>query len=319
MKNGDLVLLLKKNDIKFFFLSFIFSLVVVLFPWEEVRNYDFIDLSRNIEKYKYPYYYFDYYTNIFSLKSFISDEPLWNYLNLWSGNIGVSPEAFFSSLAIVSLTIVCFYISKLSNYKYIILLINPVSLDFFLSQQRSALCFVIILLFLFINKKIKYIFLFFLPLIHSLSAMLLALFYFIENLINLKRNKKYNILLVLIFSLVFSVFLAFGRSLLSSYTDDSRFGEYDIIVNSYLYLAPWVIYFFWFILFSKEKNINFYFLVCFLSIYLLLSVFDFYAIRFLAMSIPFMLANLNNLSYRKSFVFIFMIHQLLLMYDWLKI
>jgi hypothetical protein len=318
MKNGEFVLLLKKKYIHFFIFSFIFSLVVVFFPWENIRNYDFIDLSRNIEKFKYPTYYFDYYSNVFSFKSFISDEPLWYYLNLWASNIGVSPEAFFSILAIISLTIVCFYIFNLSNGIYIVLLINPVSLDFFLSQQRSALCFVVLLSFVYFYKKVKYILFLFLPLIHSLSAMLLALFYFVENFINLKLNRKYNIVLVLLFSLIFSLFLAFGRSLLSAYTDDSRFGDYEVIVNSYLYLAPWFVYFIWFVVFSKRENLNFYFLVCFLSIYLFLSVFDFYAIRFLAMSIPFMLANINNLRYRKLFVFVFIVHQTLLMYDWLK-
>lgn len=313
------ILVLKKKDIYLLLLSFIFSILIVLFPWELIRQYQFIDLARNIEKYNYPYYYFDYYNNVFGIKSFISDEPLWYYLNLFSGALGVSAEVFFSFLAVLSITIVSFYISKYSSYKYIILLINPVSLDFFLSQQRSALCFVILLFFLLVNNKIKYLFLIFLPLIHSLSTMLIGLFYFIENFLNLKRKVNYNLLLVFLFSLGFSIFLAFGRSLLSSYTDDSRFGEYATVVNSYLYLAPWFFYLIFFVVFTKNKSINFYLFVCFLSIYLLLSVFDFYAIRFLAMSIPFLLANLNQLAYKKSFIFIFIIHQALLMYDWLKI
>lgn len=317
MKNMHLFV--KKEFIKLFLVSFVFSLFIVFIPWSSVRNYEFVDLSRNIEKYKYPYYYFDYYTNIFSIRSFVSDEPAWFYINLWSGILGVPAEVFFASLAVFCITIVCFYISKLSHYKYIVLLINPVSLDFFLSQQRSALCFVVILAFLSTVKKSKYILLMFLPLIHSLSAMLLLIFYFVENFINVKSKLILNFLLIFFFSLVCSIFIAFGRTLLSAYTDDSRFGEYDVMVNSYLYLMPWIIYYFWFVFLSRNKDRNYYLLICFLGIYVILTIFDFYAIRFLAMTIPFMIANLNNLQYKRYFIFIFSMHQMMLMYDWLKI
>ena len=146
--------IIKKNNVKVFLISIVFSLMMVIFPWSTLRNYD---LLRNIEKYRFPNYYFDYYSNIFSLRSFISDEPLWYYLNVFGAKLGLSPEVFFSIIAVFSLTIVCFYISKFSNYKYLYLLINPVSLDFFLSQQRSALCFSILVFTLFFLIKVKII------------------------------------------------------------------------------------------------------------------------------------------------------------------
>lgn len=311
--------IIKKNNVKVFLISIVFSLMMVIFPWSTLRNYDFIDLLRNIEKYRFPNYYFDYYSNIFSLRSFISDEPLWYYLNVFGAKLGLSPEVFFSIIAVFSLTIVCFYISKFSNYKYLFLLINPVSLDFFLSQQRSALCFSILVFTLFFLSKVKYIILLFLPLIHSISSMLFALFYFVSEVLKPGNKKIYNIVFVIVISLFFSFFLAYGRSLLSSYTDDARLGEYNTIVNSYVYLAPWFFYYLWFMFLSKNDDKNYYFLICFLSIYLLLSILDFYAIRFLAMAIPFMLVNLPNLRFRKLFIFVFIVHQTLLMYDWLKI
>lgn len=311
----------KKNNLKIVSIASLFAIFISFIPWAEIRNYEFVDLSRNIDKFNFPEYYYGYYVDFYSLKSFISDEPLWYFINLNAKNMGFSADFFFIFLSFISLTIIGKYIIERSKYLYLLFLINPVSLDFFLSQQRNSLSFVLLLLLFFVfEKKYKYLLMLFLPLIHSLSA-LLALIFFASNIIKNKLHENFFLLNVLILniSLFLSLFLAYGRYFLAGYTDDNRFGEYEAEVHSLLYLLPWVIYLFWVIFFSFKKNINYILLVFFLSMYIFLTLFEFYAVRFLAMAIPFFIVNFFNIKFNKILMILFSIHQIILMWFWLKL
>lgn len=311
----------KKNSLKIVSIASLFAIFISFIPWEEIRNYEFVDLRRNIDKFNFPEYYYGYYVDFYSLKSFISDEPLWYFMNLNAKNMGFSADFFFIFLSFISLTIIGKYIIERSKYLYLLFLINPVSLDFFLSQQRNSLSFVLLLLLFFVfEKKYKYLLMLFLPLIHSLSA-LLALIFFASNLIKNKLHENFFLLNVVILniSLFLSFFLAYGRYFLAGYTDDNRFGEYEAEVHSLLYLFPWVMYLFWVTFFSFKKNINYILLVFFLSMYVFLTLFEFYAVRFLAMAIPFFIVNFFNIRFNKILMILFSIHQIILMWFWLKL
>lgn len=311
---------ISKRKISLLCVAIFFSCCVVYFPWEEIRNYAFVDLTVNLKKFEYPLFYFDNYHSIFSLKSFISDEPLWFYLNIFMRNIGFSGELFFNLIAIISLFIFSNYILN-RNIRpiYLLLFINPVFLDFVLSQQRNALVFAVLIFFLSNKNIYKYIFLLILPLVHSLSALLIIIFFLVDYWLIYWKKRIFINMAIIIFSLIFSLFLAYGRIYLNSYTDDTRFSEYEMGVNSIVYIFPWILYLIWFALGSKTIDKNYILLMFFLSIYILLTLFNFYGVRFLAMTIPFLIGNILNLKYKKYFLIMFVLHQALLLFFWLKI
>lgn len=211
-----------------------------------------------------------------------------------------------------------YVLKKVSSPLYLLLFINPVFLDFSLSQQRNFLCFLILVLSLSFTKRTKYFLILPLPLIHSLSALLIPIFFLSGRLSFFKKKIMINILII-IFCFLLSLFIAFGRVYLNGYTDDARFYDYEVQVNSITYIMPWISYLGWFILGSKVIDKNYILTISFLSIYLFLTVFEFYGVRFLAMSIPFLIANIKNLKYHRFFVFFFVIHQSILLFFWLKI
>lgn len=315
--------ILHKNKVKYIFFSFIFAMIIVLFPWEEVRNYAFVDLEINLKKFDYPQYYFDNDFNFKSLKFYISDEPFWYYLNIFASKMDVSGKTFFSLLAVFCIFIKCLYVlNEKINPFYLLFYINPTTLDFVLSQQRNALCFSIFLIVFHYRAIFKYIVIFLLPLIHTLSFIFILGFfvnYLKEKIYFFCKNRLIINIVLLLFSLILSCFMVYGRYIFSSFTDDSRFGDYEIGVNSFIYIAPWIFYLIWIIFFGKKIDINYVFLIFFLSLYIYLTIFDFYAVRFLAMSIPFLILNVNGIKYKYFFLSLFFIHQLILFLIWMKI
>lgn len=316
------MLLIYKRTLRYIFIAFLFSTIIVIFPWEGLRNYQFIDLSINIMKVDFFEYYFNHNYDYKNIGFYISDEPFWYYINFLVNSLDIKGDVFFSFLAFLCFFIHCFYLLKEKvNPLYLLLYFNPLTLDFLLSQQRNAFCFSIFLILYNYKKIFKYFFIIMLPLIHSLSFVFILNLLFVDFTRKFKLADKKYILNILTIFLGFSisVFIAYGRYILQGYTEDARFGDYEVGVNSFLYLIPWLIYIFWFIVFSKEYTTNYILLILFLSVYIFLTFFDFYSVRFLAMSIPFLILNIYNLKYKEFFVSLFSMHQLILLYFWLKI
>ncbi|WP_180084048.1 hypothetical protein [Acinetobacter sp. YH12157] len=312
----------KKNILQIIGAIFI-ALIICIFPWESVRNYEFVDLSRNILKYEYPNYYFDYdFSN--NKVAVILKEPFWYYINISFKSIGFSAEFFFTLLSFFSLFIITKYLlSNNVRFAYILFLINPVFLDFVLSQQRNALVFSVFMLILSFRSKVLKLFFLLLPLIHSLSVFLIVIYflhnYIIETYNSIFKKKIVVDIFLLVFSLSLSLIMVFGRSYLSGFSDDNRLGEYEVVVNSTLYILPWIFYLYFLVFFTKEVSKNYIYMFLFLSMYIWLTIFEFYAIRFLAMSMPFFIIILSKFRYRAILSLLFSIHQLILLFYWLKL
>ena len=121
-------------------IAFFLAVSIVFTPWESIRNYEFVDLSRNIEKFNYPQYYFETYGDLTTIKSLISDEPLWYHINVLSKNIGISGGFLFGFIAFFGIFTLNYYVlKKVSSPLYLLLFINPVFLYFSLTNLEAIL------------------------------------------------------------------------------------------------------------------------------------------------------------------------------------
>ncbi|MCF2834142.1 hypothetical protein L1273_22245 [Pseudoalteromonas sp. DL2-H6] len=185
-----------KNSVNVFLL-FLFSIVVAYIPWESVRNYKFVDLERNIERYKqYTYLY----KNVdFSL---VTSEPLWRYITHSLSHTIVSGESFYSLVAIFCFFVFsCFIYIKTSRIAYCLLLINPIMLDFILSQQRSCVALAVLICLIPLKKPFKYFGYIPAVLIHTLSAVLIFINEVVERVYNFISESE---LKKIVFALFFS-------------------------------------------------------------------------------------------------------------------
>lgn len=290
-----------------------FSIFIVLFPWESVRNVDFVDLQRYVSKYqdlKYLYISIDF--------SKVTSEPLWKYLNLRSANLGFEANAFFLCIAffcILSLTLFVYIETK--SIWFCVLFANPVTIDFVLSQQRSCLAFSIIILAGYIKGYTR--FLVFAPsfLIHTVSFVIA----FISEL-SLLISKRYlnSRLKLALSSLLIGFILAYatvyGREILLGYFGDRRAYEYNAASNSLIFSFPWLLYALFTMVKSREIRYSVTALV-YMTIFFWCSVFDFYGNRFLAIGLPFLYIAMFHLPKNKVMVTALGSHQLLLLYFWL--
>lgn len=306
-----------KNSVNIFLL-FLFSIIVTYIPWEGIRNYKFIDLERNIERYKqytYLYKHVDF--------SLVTSEPLWRYITHSLSHTIVSGEVFYSLVAIFCFFVFSSFIYiKTSRIAYCLLLINPTMLDFVLSQQRSCVALAILICLIPLNKPFKYCG--YIPafLIHTLSAVLIFINEVVERLYSFISESK---LKKLVFSLLIAFLIAFltvyGRAVLLGYFNDRRADEYEAVGNSIIYALPWLMYsimILWKSECTEAPTIPIISAI-YLMVFFWVSVFDFYGSRYLAIGLPYFYIALKYVPKNTYLVMLLSIHQLLLLYIWLKI
>ena len=125
-----------------------------------------------------------------SLLELLTSEFIWSMLLTYLNK-------FFTSNLIISILIPCivifsysFYISKKSNYFYIMLLMHPICFMFYLNQLRLAFAFAIFyLIIIFFRSKLKFFLLPLLFFIHTSMVFFLFVFFAIEYIINLKTSE----------------------------------------------------------------------------------------------------------------------------------
>lgn len=125
-----------------------------------------------------------------SLLELLTSEVIWSILLTYVNK-------FFTSNFIVFILIPCliifsysFYISKKSNYFYIMLLIHPICLMFYLNQLRLAFAFAAFyLIIVFFRGRLKFFLLPLLFFVHTSMVFFIFVFFVINYIINLKISE----------------------------------------------------------------------------------------------------------------------------------
>lgn len=294
---GELRLKSNFNEKRTLVFILLFSALIVNLPWEDIRGNEFVDVENYIIRFSSN---FDPYKLIEggSFLNYITSEFLWAYFVISLKNLGFELELVFKFIAFCSASILTYFTVKNSREKLLIsvLLINPLFIDFILSQMRNSFALAIILLGIMSNNKIlKYALLVSATMIHS-SSLILILIIFLLNRIDFD-NKYSNILSLILIGITFAFALTIGKYYILDLLGDRRADQTEP-QSSLLYGLFWMM-FLLFILFVRKLNVQDSITKFGLVLLIIFSFSIFsgtYASRYLAIALPFLIISSSNLS-----------------------
>lgn len=282
--------------------AFLYSFCFILIPWESMFPLGyFIDKSVYLKRMLAfsegrELYVFDNIT----LTSWVTNELGWAYLLLFFSNLNFNHEWFLKSISFFIVFVNLFFVvTRINKFNVFILFIisllfiNPIFVDFSMSQIRSAFCLSIFLVFLMLyesNKKtISLFFLSVVPIIHTIGIVLIS-FYFLYLLLkrfslNMLQGQYFPVVL----GLLFSLFMFVGWHYVLSYLGDRR-AEYSDMSSSLKYMIFWVFLLFAFVLLKIKCVESYIFLgMLLLSIAVFNTIFSLYSSRFIALGFVFII------------------------------
>lgn len=298
---------IQKDLIPFFALA-IFVTVMSIVPWEglfrDIHGYGFIDG----EVYKNYFLYEDSILKNIELNTFlsyVSNEVVWHLsvdyvVNVMGGNI----EWVFGFISVV-----CLFIFGLITIKHygpvaLVLLVNPLVVDFAFSQLRLALAISFLGAGYLLRSRNAYVALgiaFCAPFIHTASIVFFSIYVgtIIIEKYSCRSENSYRAQFLLLFLLGGIISLAIGplRELILSAIGDRR-AEYADMSSSLSYASVWILVLFAMMVrarVSLRENFQQYALVV-MSIVAVNLLHGGYSTRFLAATFPFLISTI--LSFR---------------------
>ncbi len=297
-----------KLNINRFYDFLILSLFIVFMmsiPWvdvyESIYSVPYEDRSVYLKYFLFEESVLDYV--VFSgVKDYFIHEFLWHYLIGHLLRLNFEIEFIFYFISFFSLLSAAFFILRFGKPWMLLLLINPLLIDFYFSQLRSALA-VSLLMYAYLAKdrfKIISLFLVFFAMMVHTASFLFVIFYLFLLFMNrivlfFNLSKIYYFMALLIFGAIVSLALGPLREWILMLIGDRR-AEYPDMQSSFLYSTFWIIFLFWMILNYKylmDDVINAY-------VFIILSVVAFntlhggYSTRFLAAAFPLIVLSVFN-------------------------
>lgn len=128
--------------------SLLYAALIIWFPWEELRGSEFSDIAnylRRVERIRlYSLDYFDFGDSILSM---LSSEFAWSWLTAIFLNLGFTGEGFLMVMSGFSAFVASWFLARrVGGLAAMIMLLNPISIDLYASQIRSAVAFSVFLL-----------------------------------------------------------------------------------------------------------------------------------------------------------------------------
>lgn len=292
-----------KNDFKGYsskivlFWAIVFALIFVNIPWEIIKGVEFTDVESYIERFSNDIN-IELLIDEGSFIKYITSEYLWAALIISLKKIGIPLVFIFKLISFLSILILSFFIYKKSK-KFIlssILLLNPLMVDFIMSQLRNSFALsIIVLAFLSKNRWIKLILLLSSTMIHSSSVIIIFLIIILDNINYKGKYKTLGILVFIAVSIAFT--LSLGREYILSLLGDRR-AEIQQPTSSILYSIFWMLYISLIIYLKKldvrdlPTKLSFTItLIFFASV-----IFGTYASRYLAILLPFLIITVLSLN-----------------------
>ena len=317
------------------FYAFLYSFCFILIPWESMFPLGyFIDKSVYLERMlafseDRELYVFDKIT----LTSWVTNELGWAYLLLFFSKLNFDHEWFLKSISFFIVFVNFFFVvTRIKKFNISILFlisllfINPIFVDFSMSQIRSAFCLSIFLVFLMLyesNKKtISLFFLSVVPIIHTIGLVLIS-FYFLYLLLNrfslnMLQGEYFPVALGFLFSLLMFV----GWHYVLSSLGDRR-AEYHDMSSSVKYMIFWIFLLFAFVLLKIKCFESYIFLgLLLLSVAVFNTIFGLYSSRFIALGLVFIMPIffvIRKPMYFYTIVFAYMSFTLVQWFFWFQL
>jgi hypothetical protein len=163
--------------------SAFFGAIVTFLPWEIWRGAEFADIANYIARLeRIAALGVRSYDLNGTIADLLSGEYLWTILLNLSVEWGIDQDMFLNSIGFSSSTLACFFVSrKLGPFAAFALMLNPLSIDLYNSQIRSAFAFTLILIGYALWSRGRYskvpavTFLFSTPFIHTSMVLIVFL------------------------------------------------------------------------------------------------------------------------------------------------
>lgn len=292
----------KRDNIIATLLCVLFSLVISVAPWDKIRNYPYTDRQNYLD-------YIDHFSNkilwfdFSGLITKIMYEWGWHqFLYILSYKLSLSGETILQIVSYVSVFSASIIIARKRNWTYILLLVNPIYIDFVTSQSRLA--FAMSLIFFSYSLYRKRNKLFVLLLLASLfvhTSSILFIFMIGSALVCEQLKFISNIGQIVLSSLTgLIVSLLSGPFMSMILTDlNDRRADYQDMSSSVVYMAFWVGLYFYFTIvsvFSRRRlGGEFYVGVSTVSVVVFNLFLTGYPLRFLAACFPFIILAFSEM------------------------
>jgi len=296
---------LVKNIYENWFLSLVYAyLFVYLIPWTTLYGQEFSDIYNYIFR-------IDYlakggneaeYWGILWLTS----EPLWQEIIVFIGHTFNDYRAVLYGISFLTVFVYAsFLIKRVEFYVAMIFLLNPMSVDYFISQLRNAVAFSLLLIAYDIyennREKVKLpIFILILAtLIHMSMPIFIGIYYLLYRLNEKIEDKKYY-LVALATALIIAIFMKYGSTLLLSAIGDRHAG-YDeyITASSVAYSIAWFVIAIILATFAEFSNKYERILVAYaitvMGFYFFASLLDIFAVRYVTVIMPVIILTIGYL------------------------
>lgn len=301
-----------KSLLQSLLLSIVFSLIVSFIPWWNLRKTPYYDRENYI-------FFIDDVPS--KLEWFDFDGIIVKLMNEWGWHkfLQIMTTDFYltSSSILFIITFLIFFtasifLSRRFYFLSFILLLNPIFIDFAVSQLRLAfaMSLLFISLWLYSRKNLLYIpLLFCLPFIHTSSVLfifIIGVSLFLDK--SLKKPALIKTIIALISGVLVSIVTGPLMSAILSQLEDRR-AEYSDMSSPLVYTSFWLILYLYFIIkgfFEKShKSYNFYISISVLTVVLFGTIFGGYPLRFVAACFPFIIAALlDNKGKEKNIILI---------------
>jgi hypothetical protein len=293
-----------------------FSIIYVFIPWESIGA-SFPDQQNYLERIEYlvvnPQILELRYN---TLIDYFTGEVLWAYILFVLSILSIETKISFAVIIFISVFNYAYVLKRYTNwFLLIIVFYNPLVIELFLSQTRSAFAFSLVMIVLQSKKKIIQILIFFVAaFIHNVMYAVIIWWLF-HQLIRILKIKIDWLFYTLVFGLVFNIIVYSANSFLVEIS--SRISAHG--ASSFLFTAIWIppIVLLSIVLKRNTSSVNnfyyatFYF---FSSIFLWSPFFDVYGRRYFVLVLPIILIIFSEIKFSNrtsiiSLVFIISIIQ----------
>lgn len=288
---------IKKKPFLAFMLSAAFACLVAILPWSDMRSSPYYDRENYI-------YFIDQVPN--KLEWFDYDGILVKLMNEWGWqkflqimtvDFQLTSTPILFIVTFFSLFIASMFLSRRFYFLSFLFLLNPIFIDFVVSQLRLAfaMSFLFVALWLYGRRNILYIpILISLPFIHTSSVLFI---FIVGTALLLGKIQKIPARTKAFFAItsgaIVSIVTGPLMSAILSSLEDRR-AEYSDMSSPLLYSSFWIILYLYFSLKgfseSSNKSFNFYISLAVLTMIPFGAIFGGYPMRFVAACFPFIIA-----------------------------
>lgn len=224
----------------------IFAVVYALFfvffiPWRDILGREFWDINNYL--FRIAYLHRDGQEAVFFGVQWLLDEPLWKGIILAIGYLFEQPHYRFAlyGVSFIALTLYgSFFFRRIEPYIIMILLINPLTVNLFIEQIRSALAFSLLLVAYDLSSRRGAIFLMVVAsLIHAAMPIFIGI-YFILHYVNQMVEERKLYLAILGVSFLMAFFMTYGLDAILEFLGDRHAGyNEDISGSSFAFSIFW--------------------------------------------------------------------------------